>query len=442
MINSLTTKIVFGRDRHPELEYTDLSKEFPGYSFIECGEDKHSHNMYKGEDAGFGGYVWVDPGMYTDVALLDVSSMHPHSILAMNCFGEYTQRFRDIVDARIAIKHKDYAKVKTMLDGALEPFVENDEQADILSTALKIPINSVYGLTSAKFDNPFRDPRNVNNIVALRGALFMITLKEKIIEMGYKPIHFKTDSVKIANADQKIIDFCMDFARKYGYEFEHEATYSKICIVNGSTYIAKYDNFGQRNKGGKHANEWTATAAQFQHPYVFKKLFSKEPITVEDLVEVKEVKGTLYLDLNEGLPNVKELEKARTLWEKVDEDPSKELSKKDSELLANIKEQFADISKLGKAIDEGHSYKFVGKIGEFCPVLPGTNGGELMRFDNDKYSYATGAKDYRWKEADDIRQKGLEDEIDMGYFNKLVDEAVTDISEYGDFEWFAEEKEN
>lgn len=410
-----------------------IINSFPGYEFVECGEDRHPHNMFHGEDVGFGGYVYAEPGMYTNAALLDIASMHPHSILAMNCFGDYTERFRDIVDARIAIKHKDWSSARSMLGGALEPYLNDESQAEALSTALKIPINSVYGLTSAKFNNPFRDPRNVNNIVALRGALFMVTLKEEIIKRGYKPFHFKTDSVKIADADEKIISFCMDFAKKYGYEFEHEATYSKICIVNGSTYIAKYDEFGQRNKNGKHANEWTATAAQFQQPYVFKTLFSHEPITFKDLCEVKEVKGTLYLDMNENLPDISYYDKLKEIREKKDI-KGKELTKKDQELYdSTIDLTMDDISK---EIEKGHNYHFVGKIGEFCPIKPGCNGGELLRYDDEKFNYATGAKGYRWLESEDVIKFGKEDDIDKSYFINLVDEAVNDISQYGDFEWF------
>lgn len=405
--------------------HEEIINAFPGYEFIECGEDKHPHNMFMGEDVGFGGYVYVEPGMYQNAALLDIASMHPHSILAMNCFGEYTDRFRDLVDARIAIKRKDWDKAKTMLDGALSPYLGDEETADALSTALKIPINSVYGLTSAKFQNPFRDPRNANNIVALRGALFMVTLKNEIIKKGYKPFHFKTDSVKIADADQEIIDFCMEFAKQYGYEFEHEATYKKICIVNGSTYIAKYDEYGQRNKGGKHANEWTATAAQFQQPYVFKTLFSHKEIEFKDMCETKEVKGALYLDFNEELPDVTDLEK--------------ELNKHAKELKdGNItEEEFKkEYDKLADDIAKGHSYHFVGKVGEFCPIISGAGGGELLRFDNEKYSSATGAKGYRWMEAEMVQQTGKVDCIDKSYYTKLVDEAVADISQYGDFEWF------
>src|SRR5690606_17909232 len=123
---------------------------------------------------GDGGYVYSEPGMYGNVALLDVASMHPSSIVAEELFGEiYTQRFKELLDARIAIKHKDFDKARKMLGGALAKYLTDENTAEDLSTALKIAINSVYGLTSAGFDNPFRDTRNKDNIVAKRGALFM-----------------------------------------------------------------------------------------------------------------------------------------------------------------------------------------------------------------------------------------------------------------------------
>ena len=59
-----------------------------------------------------------------------------------------------------------------MLNGALAKYLDDESTAADLAQALKIAINSVYGLTAAKFPNPFRDPRNKDNIVAKRGALF------------------------------------------------------------------------------------------------------------------------------------------------------------------------------------------------------------------------------------------------------------------------------
>ena len=406
--NSLTTKIIFGKEKNPKLVYTHLDtgmaeddhglykhdsetngqyiQAFPGYEFVYSNEDKKYHNMYRGTDLGFGGYVYAEPGMHGNVALLDIASLHPHSIIAMNCFGEYTEHFKDILDARIYIKHGDFDKARKMLGGKLAPYLDDESTAKDLAQALKIAINSVYGLTSASFANPFRDARNKNNIVALRGALFMRTLQDEVQNRGFVVCHIKTDSIKIADATPEIIEFCMDFAKKYGYTFEHEATYDRMCLVNNAVYIAKY-------KDGKHAGEWAATGTQFAVPYVFKTLFSKEPIEFQDMCETKEVKSAIYLDKNEDLP-------------------------------------------------EGeHNYIFVGKVGSFCPIKPGCGGAELVREAKDKngntkYDSVVGAKDYRWLESEMVKELGKESDIDRSYYNKLVDDAVASISEYGDFEWF------
>lgn len=414
--NSLTTKIIFGNNRTPQSQfnyrdmgkmtedankytvtdegiiYTDFGDEFtvfdgknrpifPGYKY-ENGE-----STYRGEVIGEGGYVYSEPGMYFNVALLDVASMHPSSIIAEDLFGpEYTARFKEIKDARLAIKHKEFDRAKTMLGGKLAKYLDDPEMASALANALKTAINSVYGLTSASFENPFHDNRNKDNIVAKRGALFMVNLKNEVKKKGYTVAHIKTDSIKIPDATPEIIKFVMDYGQMYGYTFEHEATYDRMCLVNDAVYIAKYQD-------GKHAGEWTATGKQFQVPYVFKKLFSKEPIVFEDTCETMSVTSSLYLDMNETLP------------------------------------------------DGEHDYRFVGKVGSFCPIEPGYGGGELLREAKDKdgnikYAAATGTKGYRWLESETVKILGKEDDIDLSYYNKMVDVAVEAISQYGDFEMF------
>lgn len=432
--NTLTTRMIFGKDRNPSLVYTDLAtgeasdpafqrtdviNAFPGYEY------KDGKNMYRGDDLGKGGYVYAEPGIYWNVALLDVASLHPHSITAMNCFGKYTENFKALMDARIAIKHKDFDTVRKMFDGKLAPYLEDESTAKDLSQALKIAINSVYGLTSANFDNPFRDIRNKNNIVALRGALFMRTLQDEVQKRGFTVAHIKTDSIKIPNATSDIIQFCMEFAKQYGYEFEHEATYDRMCLVNDAVYIAKYEN-----------SEWTATGTQFQVPYVFKTLFSHEPIEFDDMCETKSVTSALYLDMNEDLPDVSQYEDIL----RVRTTRSDQMSKRDWRLYEETK----DISdeEIKDEIAKGHNYIFVGKVGRFCPVKPGCGGGILCREAVDKktgekkYPSATGAKGYRWKEAETVRELGKEDEVDQGYYKKLVDDAIDAIAKFGDFYQF------
>lgn len=433
--NSLTTKIIFGNEKHPQLVYTDLSETFPGYEF------KDNKNMYRGEDLGKGGYIRSFPGIYGNVALLDVASLHPNSIRAMNCFGEYTKNFTDILDARVAIKHKDFDTARKMMGGKLKPFLEDESTAKDLAQALKIAINSVYGLTAANFDNPFRDVRNKNNIVALRGALFMKTLQDEVESRGFKIVAIKTDSIKIADATKEIVDFCMDFAKKYGYTFEHEATYDKICQINDADYIARYKeaSWCEQHYGyvpgdnQDHEWQWTVTGAQFAVPYVFKKLFSKEEIRFDDLCETKSVsKGVIYLDMNESLPDVSEYEKEKEkLWKKIN-DPKM--------LNIPMEEECARIEELSSEIEKGHNYIFVGKVGRFCPIKPGCNGGILYRENEGKYFAVTGTKGYRWLESELVQELGRENDIDNSYYENLANEAVESIAEYGDYEWFVSEE--
>ena len=259
---------------------------------------------------------------------------------------------------------------------------------DDLAYALKIAINIVYGLTSAKFDNPFKDPRNVDNVVAKRGALFMINLKEELENLGAKLVHIKTDSIKLVSPTPEIVEFVINYGKKYGYIFELEAVYEKMCLVNDAVYIAKYDDQGVRNKGGKHAGEWTATGAQFAHPYVFKTLFTKDPLMFEDLCETKAVNTTMYLDMNEDLG------------------------------------------------EQEHDYHFIGKVGLFCPIKPGKGGGKLYREKDGKYYSVTGTKDFRWLESEIVKELGKQDDIDMRYFENLDNDAIENMSKYGDVEWF------
>ena len=81
---------------------------------------------------------------------------------------------------------------------------------------------------------------------------------------------------------------------------------------------------------------------------------------------------------------------------------------------------------------------FVGRVGQFTPVLPGRGGGLLMRQQDGKYSAVTGTKGYRWLESELVRtQPDAMDLVDRSYYVKLVDDAVADISKYGDFEAFS-----
>lgn len=443
--NKLSAKFIFGNNKKPQshFRYRDLSKPiydipedmrvfltkyfpemmsaphgeaksilpyFPGYEF-DITKPKRIRSTYKGYTVGEGGFVMAKPGMYENTWSLDSSSHHPTSISTEYLFGDYTPRFFDILRARIAIKHKDFETAKSMFDGKLEPYLGPDSDTKTLATAFKRIVNSAYGLTAQeetdRYISAFRDPRNVDNIVAKRGALFMIDLLEAITDRGGFVCHCKTDSQKLVNPDKELLDFVFNFAKRYGYSFEVEHHFEKICLVNDAVYIAKLAEDDEdwvgackkaKEKGKPEPTRWTATGTQFQVPFVFKTLFSHEPIIFDDYCETKSVtrSSDIYLDFNEGLP-------------------------------------------------EGqHNYVFVGKVGRFTPVKDGNGGGVLVRtkYLEDgavKYDSVTGTKGYRWLESETIRNMNLSDPeelVDKSYYISKADSAIADISKFGDVEWF------
>jgi hypothetical protein len=382
-------KIIFGGASNPqrEFEYTDLSKEFPGYEF------DRGKSTYRGVETGEGGLVRAKPGMYENVALLDVASMHPASIIQLNLFGIYTPNFTALVDLRLAIKAQDYDLASKAYGGKLAKHLGDPQGAKNLAHALKIVINSVYGLTSANFINPFRDSRNRDNIVAKRGALFMVDLERAIEEQGFTVAHIKTDSVKIPDATPDIIEFVKAFGLKYGYNFEYDPKkdlYDGLCLVNDAVYIAR------------RGDEWTAVGAQFQHPYVHKTLFTKEELSFDDFCETKSVtQGAMYIDFRPEVPGT-------------------------------------------PTTNDMH---FVGKTGRFVPVVEGFGGGTLYRVKDGKPYAVAGTKGYLWVEADvawSIFKDGQgtpfsersAEFIDMRYFNKLAEDARNAIDYFGEYARF------
>ena len=364
-------KILFEGDRDAvsKFVYTDLSKEFPGYKY------SFGKSTYRGIVTGEGGLVLADPGVYYDVEVFDVASMHPTSIEKLNLFGPYTKNYTAIKEARLAIKHGDLQKARGMLGGALIPFLDGSaEELDDLAYALKIVINIVYGLTAAHFENPFRDPRNKDNIVAKRGALFMVDLVKALEERGIRVLHVKTDSIKVAKPSEETRRFIFEFGREYGYEFEVENRYKKLCLVNDAVYIAQ-----------DHDGKWHATGAQFAEPYVFKSLFSKEPLAFEDLILKKTVTTSIWMDTG---------------------------------------------------TEEAPERRYIGMSGAFIPVTQG--GGTLWREKDGKFSALGGTKGYHFVEAEAVKDVGLNAPIDYSYYRALSDKARSTIEKFGDSAAFLE----
>ena len=184
-------------------------------------------------------------------------------------------------------------------------------------------------------------------------------------------------------------------------------------MINDAVYIGK----------DKASSKWVAVGKQFKEPYVFKKLFTHEPIEFEDKCQKFAVsKGDLYLDFNEELPDDTDLVKQKN---KLKKDP-----------IGNAKE----IEALDEQISKCHNDVFVGRVGLFVPMKYGCNSGVLYRVNEGKHYAAPGSIGYRWMEADNVESNKLESQIDNTYFIKMVDDAKDAISQYGDFEWFVSDE--
>ena len=369
-----TSRIIFGDEKHPQASFNipDLSKEFPGYEFV------GGKSMYMGEDVGEGGYVHAKPGIYmTPVAYMDIASMHPYSGIAMQIFGKYTPKFLQLVEARVHVKEGEFEKVKGMYNGLLMKYLTGPK-ADPkgLAHALKIVVNMVYGQTFTPYDNPFRHKDNVENVIAKRGALFMRLLRSELEARGVLAVHYKTDSVKIVDYTEADVEFVVSFAAKYGYTFKIERIFTKMALVNKAELVAKTTT-----------GKWDAVGATFQNPYVYKTLFSKEPLTLKDLSVPHAVKeASMYLD-------------------------------------------FKHIPKGGR--------RFIGKVGLFVPMIP-EYGGELIRVAKDREGYVSSTKGFYWLEYHQVLESNLEDFIDHSYHRHLVDDAVAKLQTVGDISGFLE----
>lgn len=449
---TLAEKFLFGDDPRPQdnFEYYDLAREFPGYTF---DPNRKPKSDYKGKDPSEGGYVSSKPGVYGVTAkdylngntldeqtgrsklvtYIDVASLHPHSLIAINYFGKYTPKFKALVKCRMYIKHGELDKASHAFDNIdihlsekLAKYFKDPSMIDGFAHAMKIIINIVYGMTSAPYDNKFRDPRNVDNIVAKRGALFMMMLEEEMVERSVNVIHVKTDSMKLTNYLPEDIDYAMKRANEFGYTFEIECVYDRLALVNKAVLIGHHE--GKPEHGPK---TWEAVGSQFAEPFVYKKLFSHEEIEEADFMSLKAVKSAIYLgerfigknanvyasNTGEDLLSAREVNIAQSIQVRAQKPIEKYLPKRDYEGLSYAEQESNRVAKIAKELDLKPE------------LVKNIIDNNFPKTNVTKYNYVTGTKGYKWGLSSEYKGK---DDVDMYYYKRLVDEAVDSIYDVGD----------
>lgn len=454
---TLAEKFLFGDEQRPQDNFVwyDLAKEFPGYTF---DPNRKPASDYHGKDPSEGGYVSSKPGVYGVsakdynegniidpetgrcklVTYIDVASLHPHSLIAINYFGKYTPKFQALVKCRMHIKHGEldkaasaFSDIDPALSEKLSKFLNDPSLINGLAHAMKIIINIVYGMTSAKYDNKFRDPRNVDNIIAKRGALFMMMLEEELNARGCNVIHVKTDSMKITNYLQEDIQYAMDRANEFGYTFELECIFDRIALTNKSTNIGHIEG-----KPEYDAHAWEAVGAQYAEPYVFKKLFSHEELVEDDYMVLKSSTAPIYLGgrfigknayvyaslTGEDLYVVREENIAQSIQTKAQKPLKDYLAKRDYEGLP------LEVQEANRAIKISKELK--GRDFDISPErVQDIIDNNFPETKVTKHCSLSKTKDWAWRLSTDY--KGYKD-INMGYYGKLKDDAIDDIYKVGD----------
>lgn len=164
----------------------------------------------------------------TDIQQWDVASMFPNIMLRDNLLGAVTEKFRKLVNERLA----------------------NKASGNPLASTQKIIINSVYGLLrlqSSKLYNPESAIRvNVSGMVAVYNLASMLSEYGEIIQVNTDGIAFKP----FINTKQTELD---NLRKSWEEEFELElevSTFTRLIQRDVNNYIAVKPNGKLKLKGG------------------------------------------------------------------------------------------------------------------------------------------------------------------------------------------------
>lgn len=269
--NTTTGVMIFGKTsnawRKTQLKLPNLEnyiRKIPGYENakfeIQQGE-KDNNGVFVNNDQktliNRGGENKCRPGYYENVVSLDVDSMYVTTFINTGYFGDFTDKIRKLRDVRLALKRKNLNDVFKTYKEFGEFIVNEKIDFKLASDMLKLCLNSLYGLSSANFDNFMRLENNDTNLIANLGNIMMNELYRICTEIkNWKVIHIKTDGIKIADCTDEMIQFCVNFAKMWGYNFTIDEKYNKFIIIDKSNYIGVTENEKISSRGEFFNNNW------------------------------------------------------------------------------------------------------------------------------------------------------------------------------------------
>jgi hypothetical protein len=147
-----------------------------------------------------------------NVKLLDVKSMYPHIVILLGILGHATGKYKEILDRRLAVKHIDF----------------------ILSEALKLILNSVYGQLGSKYSTLF-NPMGLLS-VCIYGQIALYDLCKRIAPFA-TIVNINTDGVAFIPNDNGYIDAYKEWEKDFQLELE-EKVFSQLVQKDVNNYIA------------------------------------------------------------------------------------------------------------------------------------------------------------------------------------------------------------
>lgn len=183
---------------------------------------------------GFGGLHGApkDAKTYYDIKLLDVGSMYPSIIILFQLLGKSTELYDSIRKERLSIKHKD----------------------KVLSNALKLVLNSVYGQFLAEH-SILNDPL-ASRIVCIYGQMALFDLCRTLDENGYQVMNANTDGVAFYDRSAGKRDGLKDYEEiwkawesQWGLNLELDE-FSKWIQKDVNNYLAVGKDGHIKTKGG------------------------------------------------------------------------------------------------------------------------------------------------------------------------------------------------
>ncbi|WP_028124755.1 DNA polymerase domain-containing protein [Eremococcus coleocola] len=193
-----------------------------------AGKGKYVHKEFNATfEFGWGGLHAVNSDsqkVFKNVKLLDVASLYPNIIIHLNTLGTATSKFAEIVNERLSVKHTD----------------------PVLSGALKLMINSVYGLLKNQYSLLYN--MKASQSVCQYGQIILYDLARRLAP-SCKIVQVNTDGIAFTSDTEEYKDVWKEWEEDFGFTLELEE-YTTFIQKDVNNYIGVKPDGKLKVKGG------------------------------------------------------------------------------------------------------------------------------------------------------------------------------------------------